>query len=894
MASNNKLSSKRAIIFGFVLVLVFSVSLMIIWTQTIADNNKYIREAVTELSEIQNMFSLRDAAYQRAIVLFRMAAMEDTFDRNDEFIAYQQLTGKYRQAQKKIQDFEHSSSEQALTWERVAPMLKLNADLQNQAVALILEDRINRAQEQLLDQLKPAQDIAMAELSKLASMKRAALEQKLNDTKTKNNLSYTLIVVLSAVVLGISGFIAWLVLRLVNKSEKKLMNRTEEIQSLYALSGNPELSIDEKISATLHLGCRSFGMEIGKVCKVEVEKNANTFLYTVAPRDFNIFDNTTVPLDKTFCENVMISEEPIAIDNVRQSVYYKNPCYEFSQLESYIAAPIYMHGKKFGTVNFSSRHPRAERFSGSDKDLIGLVANWVSVVLEKELVQSELKQAKDTAELANRAKSGFLANMSHEIRTPLTAILGFSETLVDSHLSKKDQQEALSSIIRSGHSLQQIINDILDLSKIEAEQLEIERIEVSPFQLMVDVEQILGVRARDKGLLFEVLYHFPIPKYVLTDPTRIKQILLNIGGNAIKFTETGKVTVMLSYVADANQLIVEVLDTGIGMTDEEMGRVFDVFTQVDTSSTRKYGGAGLGLCISKQLANKLGGTISCRSEKGEGSQFTITLSVGVSNNVELVNSMGKEQLGLLRSGTSSRSIIPNSLSGSVLLAEDSVENQQLISMYVRKSGVDVTIAENGKIAVSHGMSGQFDLILMDMQMPVMGGVEAIESLRQMGCKTPIVALTANAMKQDRDCCIAAGADGYLTKPVDLGRFYRVLKKYLVNVKADQKPTAIYISDELADDPEFQALVHKFMAALPRMVDEIASAAAERDWDTLQILSHNLKGVGGNYGFPQISELAGRINSEVKLAFHGHISRLVSDLKSVCHNLVNAQQEKQVS
>jgi len=893
MASNYKLSSKRAILFGFVLVMAFLVSLMVIWTQNISHNNKHISQATTQLIETQNMFTLRDAAYQRAIILFRMAAMEDTFDRNDEFISYKQLTDKYKQAQNKLHGYEHIGGNQALAWKRVVPMLALNADLQNETVSLILEDQINKAQELLLEQLKPAQDIAMAELSSLFTMKRTALERKLADARARNNLSYMLIVVLSIVVLGISGFIAWLVVRLVNKSEMKLINRTEEIQSLYALSGNPDLSVCDKIAATLNLGCHSFGMEIGKVCRVNVEKNTNTFLYTVAPQDFNIFDNTTVPLDKTFCENVMLSDEPIAIDDVRQSAYNQNPCYEFSQLESYIAAPIYMHGEKFGTVNFSSRKSRAERFSGSDKDLIGLVANWVSVVLEKEQVQTELKQAKDTAELANRAKSGFLANMSHEIRTPLTAILGFSETLVDSHLSKKDQQQALSSIIRSGHSLQQIINDILDLSKIEAEQLELERIEVSPFQLMVDVEQVLGMRARDKGLRFEVLYDFPIPKYVLTDPTRIKQILLNICGNAIKFTEAGNVAVTLSYAAETSQLIVKVVDTGIGMSEEEMGRVFDVFTQVDTSSTRKYGGAGLGLCISQQLANKLGGAIHCQSERGEGSQFVISISVSINNNVEFVNSMGKEQLGLLKSGKS-RSIIPNSLSGAVLLAEDSVENQQLISMYVRKSGVDVTVAENGKIAVSHGMSGQFDLILMDMQMPVMGGVEAIESLRQMGCTTPIVALTANAMKQDRDCCMAAGADGYLTKPVDLGRFYRVLKKYLVNVKIEQKPTAIYISDELADDPEFQALVHKFMDALPRMVDEIAKAAAERDWETLQMLSHNLKGVGGNYGFPQVSELAGRINSELKLAFHGHINRLVSDLESVCHNLVNVQHNKQVS
>ena len=333
-------------------------------------------------------------------------------------------------------------------------------------------------------------------------------------------------------------------------------------------------------------------------------------------------------------------------------------------------------------------------------------------------------------------------------------------------------------------------------------------------------------------------------------------------------------------------------DTGIGMTSEELSHIFKAFTQADSSTIRQYGGTGLGLCISQQLAQKLGGKITCQSEKGKGSRFVVTVSAEVDSDVEWVTNTNGSEL-VYRENEVKKSNIPSTLQGKVLLAEDSVENQQLISMYVRKTGAEITIAENGKIAVNHAMQDEFDLILMDMQMPVMGGLEATQWLRQINCETPIVALTANALKQDRDRCIAAGANDYLTKPVDLARFYKVLEKYLKNGNAQSKNSA-YLSSEIANDPEFQSLVRKFVAGLPEIMNSIESAVKNNDWESAESLTHKLKGVGGNYGYPSLSKLSREINALIKTREYDQINALVSQLDDEIQQIVAENEKRRAS
>ncbi|MGD8559471.1 MAG: ATP-binding protein, partial [Gammaproteobacteria bacterium] len=894
MASRQRLSSKKIVFLSFAIVLALLSALMVIWTDSISRNNARLEQITDQLIETQHVFAMRDAAYQRAIILHRMATMSDPFDRNDEYMAFKSLANNFIVARNKFEDEGNAQGEHALIWNQIRPMINLNAKLQNDTADLILEDRLDEAQQRLVEQVKPVQDIVMSELTKLFEVERVNAVRELNHARNENHMTYITITAVSLGVILFGALIAWFVARRTNESEEYLLEHTDKLRDLYALSGNADLSFEQQIEATLKLGCRLFGMEIGKVCKIDPVENTNTFLHSVSPDDFNVLPGTRMALDKTFCSLVFEKGNAIAVHDLRHSEYKSYPCYEFSYLESYIASPIYINGKKYGTVNFSSRKPRSTPFSEADIELIKLVGNWVSVALEREQVRKELQQAKDAAELANRAKSGFLANMSHEIRTPLTAVLGFSETLLDEGQTEQEREKAVKSIIKAGGHLHQIINDVLDLSKIEAEQLDIENVEESPFRILSDIEKLVGSQARKKGLSFDVFYNFPVPRHIVTDPTRLRQILINICDNARKFTEQGGISIEVAYLPEDGLMSFTITDTGIGMSHEEMGNIFNAFTQADTSMIRKYGGTGLGLCISQQLAQKLGGNISCHSEKGKGSQFIVTVSAGIKQDTELVDEVAGTELSSRDEVQQSQNSLPHALTGKVLLAEDSLDNQQLISMYIRRTGASITIAENGKIAVNYAMSEDFDLILMDMQMPVMGGLEATQWLRQIGNRTPIVALTANAMKQDRDRCLAAGADGYLTKPVDLNSFYRMLKTYLKGNKASSTSRSAYLSDEFADDPEFQKLLQQFVNGLPGIVDKIHHATIEQDWDTAQSLSHNLKGVGGNYGFPEISHIARKINTDIKSEQYGRIDVLVAELTSECSRIVKNHQDRRAS
>lgn len=399
----------------------------------------------------------------------------------------------------------------------------------------------------------------------------------------------------------------------------------------------------------------------------------------------------------------------------------------------------------------------------------------------------QLQQAKDQAENANFAKSNFLANMSHEIRTPLAAILGFTELLADPSIEAERKYSFNSAIKRNGELLLSLINEILDLSKVEAGKLECDIGECRLFELMSDVLSSLSIKASQKGIKLMSQYAKGVPKVIRTDTLKLKQILLNIIGNAVKFTEHGSVNVHVASVLQKNNtslLTFTVKDTGIGVSSEDREKLFQPFSQVDASLTRKFGGTGLGLTLSKRFAQLLGGDLILGdSIKGQGSTFIITINPGLcvmtyKNSHDLDKDKNNEVIHpLFTDQKESITPLPRLDGVKILLAEDSVDNQFLITQILKKAGAHVELAENGKLALEKAQNHHFDIFLIDIQMPVMDGYATVMELCKKGYKNPIIALTANALQADRDRCLDEGFNEHISKPINRQALIEVIFHY---------------------------------------------------------------------------------------------------------------------
>ena len=395
----------------------------------------------------------------------------------------------------------------------------------------------------------------------------------------------------------------------------------------------------------------------------------------------------------------------------------------------------------------------------------------------------ELEVLRDAAEAASRAKSEFIANMSHEIRTPLTAILGFAELLRDESDDQSTQEriEAIDTIINAGEHLLTIINDILDISKIEAGRMQIEPVETSLSDFFKEITGLMGVRARSKGIDLETVIVAPIPESVCIDPTRFRQIMLNLVGNAVKFTDTGSVRIRIDAAESVggSELVIDIEDTGPGIADDQIGHLFTTFAQADSSLQRRHGGSGLGLVISRRCAELMGGRVDLvRTEVGKGSCFRVRMPI------EVVSGAGRLAT-LDTSGESGEhsQVVPTPLSCRILLAEDGPANQRLISFHLKRAGAQVDVAENGRIALemlrqAEGVGTPYDLLLTDIQMPEMDGLELARRLRTEGSTIAIIAITAHAMTEDRSRCLNAGCDDYTSKPIDVQNLLDVCRRWI--------------------------------------------------------------------------------------------------------------------
>lgn len=537
-------------------------------------------------------------------------------------------------------------------------------------------------------------------------------------------------------------------------------------------------------------------------------------------------------------------------------------------------------------VNFTDFEGKSRKFmvncspvTGAKGRVGGVLISMDDITLLEEK-EKLLRQMMEEAEEANVAKSTFLSNMSHEIRTPMTAILGFTEVLKRGvNLSPEDTKRHLGTISRSGQHLLELINDVLDLSKVESGAMDVESIPTTIGPLAYEVVKVLKVKADEKSIYLDLNITTPMPAHVLSDPSRLRQIMTNLVGNAIKFTEEGGVKLDISHDVDKQLVLIAVIDTGIGMNDAQQATIFDAFTQADSSITRRFGGTGLGLSISRKLAEALGGAVEVESAPGSGSTFLIKVPTGEISDVSVLS---PEEI------VASFDLLDESIDlhwefpkAEVLVVDDAPENRELLDVLLTDLGLSVTLAEDGKVGVESAVQNEYSIILMDIQMPVMNGYDAVAAMRKNGIEYPIVALTANAMKGYEEKILASGFSHYQTKPLDIAKLTHLLAR-LLNGKPVSKPVEQTVKTQGVsksapkptvdiDDSEnngdiiystlamgnakFGIIITKFLEKLKDELKDMQKLQSQSDWASLKDKAHWLKGSGGTVGFNCLYEPA---------------------------------------
>lgn len=521
----------------------------------------------------------------------------------------------------------------------------------------------------------------------------------------------------------------------------------------------------------------------------------------------------------------------------------------------YVAIPVYRKG-------------HISKIAISSWDISERVQMEQSLTASEEIHQ-ELIEAREQAQAANMAKNQFLTNMSHEIRTPMIGILGALDLLAESKLAK-EQYENIEIIRECGEQLLGIINGILDMSKIELGLTELYPKACNLPELFSHLVNIVEPILKEKGLSIRLDISPDIPAVVRLDEAKLRQVLINVFWNAIKFTSQGYITftATIEEMDGISQLSLAISDTGIGIPDYEMENIFTPFTQVDNSTSRQYGGMGLGLFISKKYMDIMQGSIYVESQQGSGSTFFIKVPLEVISYAEL-----NENINPGYNDNYEDKLLTDFAPIRVLLVEDNDLNQKIVSQMLVNYGFEITVANDGLECLRLLQENHFDVILMDMQMPVMDGYEATRMIRQYEelQHIPVIAMTAHAMAGDREKCLVSGCTSYIAKPFKAEELAREIRKHFQGVSTNNP------------DPDLKSFINEllpeFMAQLEEMVDNLGLAFAQRDIEAIKSISHDIKGTAGMYGFRQISDGAAAIEAAAR---EGSFSRIKTCLDQLNH------------